>query len=127
MMDNIRPIRSDDDLKWAIAEINPYFDKPPEKGTPEADRFDVLADLIEAYENRNFPIDEPEPVEFLKRFMEMTGRTQGDLAELLGSRSRASEILNLKRALTVEMIFKLAHEWSLPADCLVRPYPLAVA
>jgi HTH-type transcriptional regulator/antitoxin HigA len=87
----------------------------------------VLADLIEAYENRHFHIDDLEPVVMLRTFMDMTDRTQGDLAELFGSRSRASEILNRKRALTVDMIFKLKEEWDIPADALVRPYELAVA
>jgi HTH-type transcriptional regulator/antitoxin HigA len=126
-MDNIKPIKTDADLAWAISEIEPYFDTLPETGTPEADRFDVLADLIEAYENRHFHIDDLEPVVTLRAFMDLTDRSQGDLAELLGSRSRASEILNRKRALTVEMIFKLKEEWGIPADVLVRPYELAVA
>jgi HTH-type transcriptional regulator/antitoxin HigA len=126
-MDNIRPIKTDADLAWAISEIEPYFETLPEAGTSEADRFDVLADLIEAYENRHFQIDDLEPVVMLRAFMDMTDRTQGDLAELFGSRSRASEILNRKRALTVEMIFKLKEEWGIPADVLVRPYELAVA
>ncbi len=58
-MDNIRAIRNDDDLAWAIAEITPYFENEPEIGTPEADRFDVLGALIEAYEDRYYPIDPP--------------------------------------------------------------------
>lgn len=124
-MDNIRPIRTDEDLAWAISEIAPYFEKAPEPGSAAADRFDLLTDLIEAYENRNFPIEAPEPIELLRSFMEMSGRTQGDLAELLGSKSRASEILNRRRALTVEMIHKLSSEWKLPAEALIRPYKLA--
>jgi HTH-type transcriptional regulator/antitoxin HigA len=90
-MDNIKPIKTDADLAWAISEIEPYFDALPEAGMPEADRFDVLADLIEACENRHFPIDDLEPVVMLRAFMGMTARSQGDLAELFGSRSRASK------------------------------------
>lgn len=127
MMENIRPIRSDEDLQWALAEVAPYFDQPPQKGSAEADRFDVLSDLIEAYESRSFPADDHDPVSFLIGFMDMTGRSQSDLAGLFGSRSRASEVLGRKRALTVAMIFRLQQEWGLPAGCLVRPYPLAVA
>ncbi|MFT4180969.1 MAG: XRE family transcriptional regulator [Rhizobium sp.] len=123
-MRDIRPIKSDADLEWALSQITPYFDAPPEDGTEEGDRFDVLTDLIEAYENRHFTIEASEPVEFLRSFMEMTGRSQADLAELLGSRSRASEIFGRKRALTIDMIFKLKEEWGIPADCLVRPYAL---
>jgi HTH-type transcriptional regulator / antitoxin HigA len=123
-MENIRPIRTDEDLAWAIGEITRYFDAPPTHGTPEADRFDVLSDLIEAYENRNHPVEALEPIAFLKSFMELSGRTQVDLAEVLGSRSRASEILNRKRALTVEMIHKLVTGWHIPASCLAVPYEL---
>lgn len=122
---DIRPIRTQEDLDWALAEIEPYFDAPPAHGTPEADRFDVLADLIEAYEDRHFPIREVEPIEFLRAHMELTGRSQADLAKLLGSRSRASEVLNRRRSLTVEMVYKLNREWGIPADALVAPYHLA--
>ncbi|MDD1498600.1 type II toxin-antitoxin system HigA family antitoxin [Agrobacterium sp. CNPSo 3708] len=124
-MDNIRAIRNNDDLAWAIAEVSPYFDNPPERGTPEGERFDILAALIEAYEDTYYPIDAPEPVELIRSHMEMTGRTQSDLGALFGSRSRASEVLNKKRALTVDMIYKLHKEWGIPADCLVKPYHLA--
>jgi HTH-type transcriptional regulator/antitoxin HigA len=126
-MKNIRPIRTPADLEWALGEIEPYFIHPPQAGTAESDRFDVLADLIEAYENRDFAIQEREPVDFLKAFMDMTGRDQKGLGDVLGSRSRASEVLNRKRALTVDMIFKLNEAWGIPTDCLVRPYALAVA
>jgi len=124
-MNNIKPIRTAADLAWAIGEIEPYFAQPPQPGTEDADRFDVLADLIEAYEGRAFAIEEQEPVAFLKSFMALTGRDQKALGDVLGSRSRASEVLNLKRALTVDMIFKLNTAWGVPTDCLVKPYALA--
>jgi HTH-type transcriptional regulator/antitoxin HigA len=124
---DIRPIRTAADYEWALAEISPYFDNQPEPGTPEADRFDVLADLIEAYEDRYHPIPEVDPVELLRAHMETTGRSQADLAVLFGSRSRASEVLNRKRALTVDMIHRLSSEWHIPADCLVKPYHLIAA
>lgn len=124
-MDNIRAIRNDDDLAWAIAEVSKYFDNEPEIGTPDADRFDVLSTLIEAYEDKHYAIEAPEPVELIKAHLDMFGRTQSDLADLFGSRPRASEVLNKRRALTVDMIRKLHKEWGIPADCLVEPYPLA--
>ncbi|ABL68379.1 helix-turn-helix domain-containing protein [Paracoccus denitrificans] len=124
---DVRPIRTEADYQWALAEIAPYFDNQPEPGTPEADRFDVLADLIEAYEDRHHPIPEADPVDLLKAHMEATGRTQADLGRLLGSTPRASEVVNRKRALTVAMIHKISTEWGLPADCLVRPYHLNAA
>lgn len=122
---DVRPIRTEADYEWALAEIAPYFDTQPAPGTPEADRFDVLADLIEAYEDRHHPIPAAEPIELLRAHMENTGRTQADLAALFGSRPRASEVLNKRRALTVDMIHKLSSEWGIPADCLVGPYHLA--
>lgn len=124
-MDNIRAIRNDDDLAWAIVEVSAYFDNQPELGTEEADRFDVLSTLIEAYEDEHYPIEAPEPIELIKAHMEMFGRTQADLAVLFDSRSRASEVLNRRRALTVDMIHRLHKAWSIPADCLVEPYHLA--
>jgi HTH-type transcriptional regulator/antitoxin HigA len=126
-MENIRPIRTDADLAWALAEIAPYFGAPPPVGTLEADRFDVLADLIEAYENRAHPVEAPEPVELIRAHMANSGRTPADLARLFGSRSRASEVLNRRRGLTVAMIRKLHREWGIPAEHLVEPYRLAVA
>jgi HTH-type transcriptional regulator/antitoxin HigA len=122
---DVRPIRNTDDLAWAFAEIAPYFDNPPQQGTPEADRFDVLSDLIEAYENRAFQVEAADPVDFLTAFMAISGRTQKDLARLLGSPSRASEVLHRKRGLTVEMIHRLHDGWGVPADALIEPYKLA--
>jgi HTH-type transcriptional regulator/antitoxin HigA len=123
-MDNIRAIRNDEDLAWAIGEVERYFDNPPAFGTPDADRFDILSALIDAYEDRHYPIEAPEPVELIKAHMEMSGRKQSDLAELFGSKSRASEVLNRKRALTVDMIHRLNKEWGIPSDYLVQPYHL---
>ena len=121
---DIRPVRSEDEYDWALAEIERYFDAPPEKGTPAADRFDVLASLIEAYENRHWSIEAPDPVDALRHRMEIDGLTQTDLAVLVGSRSRASEILNRKRPLTLGMIQKLHAEWGISADLLIVPYRL---
>jgi HTH-type transcriptional regulator/antitoxin HigA len=106
-MDDIRPIRTEADYEWALAEIARYFDDQPEPGSPEADRFDVLATLIEAYENRHYPISTPDPVAAIAGHMEMRGLDQSDLAKVLGSRSRASEVLNRKRHLTLDMVHRL--------------------
>jgi len=122
---DIRPIKTDVDYEWALAEVTRYFEQQPEPGSIEGDRFDVLSDLIAAYEERHFPLPDADPVEALRAFLEATGRTQQDLAALLGSAPRASEVLRRKRALTVDMIGKLNKEWGIPADILVRPYRLA--
>ena len=121
---DIRPIRSEADYEWALAEIEQYFDHEPSRGTPEADRFDVLADLIEAYEARHWPIEHADPVEMIEYRMELGGFQTKDLAEVLGSKSRASEILNRKRAITLDMARKLHDAWGIPAEVLIRPYRL---
>ena len=121
----IRPIRTNDDLTAALARIDALWGKEP--GTPEGDELDILVDLVEHYESKHFPVEPMEPIDLLRVHMDTTGRTQADLAALLGSRPRASEVLNRKRALTVDMIHRLNSEWHIPADCLVKPYHLAAA
>lgn len=123
----IRPIRTETDYELALREIEPYFDREPEPGSPEADRLDVLATLIEAYEREHWPIDPPDPVEAIRYCMERQGYTQSDLAALLGSRSRASEILKRRRPLTLEMVRKLHQEWGIPAESLLQPYELEIS
>lgn len=124
-MRDIRPIRTEEDYDWALAQIGPYFEREPAPGTREADRFDVLAALIEGYEAKRWPIDPPDPVEAIRFRMEAAGYTRSDLARLLGSRSRASEVMSRKRRLTMDMIQKLHTAWGLPAEVLIRPYDLA--
>jgi HTH-type transcriptional regulator / antitoxin HigA len=85
----------------------------------------VLLALVESYEARRWPIESDQrfdPVDVLHYALDELGHTQTELAELLGSRSRASEILSRRRALTVEMIHKIGEAWKIPADLLVRPY-----
>ncbi len=124
---DIRPIRTEQDYDWALAEVAQYFSDVPAEGTPEADRFDVLSELIDAYENRNWPIEPADPVETIRHRMETLGLAQSDLAEVIGSRSRASEILHRKRPLTLAMIQRLHDAWGIPADALIAPYHLDMA
>ena len=124
---DIRPIRTETDYKWALAEIEHYFDHEPASGTPDADRFEVLADLIEAYEARHHPIDPPDPVEAIRYRMEIGGFAAKDLGQVLGSKSRASEILNRRRPITLEMARRIHAAWGIPADILIRPYRLDAA
>ncbi|MBV9237024.1 MAG: helix-turn-helix domain-containing protein [Xanthobacteraceae bacterium] len=119
----IRPIRTDEDHRAALAEIDRYWGAS--EGTEEGDRLDVLLALVEIYEEKRWPININEnfdPVDVLNYSIEELGHTQAELAELLGSRSRASEILSRRRALTVDMIHKISEGWKIPADLLVRPY-----
>ncbi|MCZ8044051.1 MAG: XRE family transcriptional regulator [Beijerinckiaceae bacterium] len=121
----IRAIRNEADYDWALAEIEPYFEQQPAPGSPEADRFDVLAALIKVYEDEHHPIEAPDPVETIREWMALRGLRQSDLATLFGSKSRASEVLNRKRPLTMEMVFKLSRDWGIPAEALIAPYDLA--
>lgn len=123
----IRPIRTKADYEAAIADIDRLWGAEP--GTDDGDKLDILATLIEKYENEHWPIDTSrlDPIDMLSYLIDEGGHTQAELAELLGSRSRASEILNRRRALTVEMIFKISEAWKVPAELLIRPYRLNAA
>ena len=121
----VRPLHSEADYDAALEEIERYFENEPKPGTAEADRFDLLTLLIEAYEEQHHPIGPPHPVEMIRHRMRTAGYTQADLADLLGSRARASEVLQKKRRLTLPMIWKLSREWKLPAETLITPYALS--
>jgi HTH-type transcriptional regulator/antitoxin HigA len=117
----IRPLRTEREYEAALDEIERYFEREPKRGTPDADRFDLLALVIEDYENKHWPIDPPDPVEAIRFRMETGGLSQADLGRLLGSRQRASDILKRRRPLTLRMIWKLHREWGIPAEALIRP------
>jgi HTH-type transcriptional regulator / antitoxin HigA len=119
----IRPIRNDKDHRAALAEIDACWGAA--EGTEKGDKLDVLLALVEIYEAKRWPIEIDEsfdPIDVLNYAIDELGHTQAELAELLGSRSRASEILSRRRALTVEMVHKISETWKMPADLLVRPY-----
>jgi HTH-type transcriptional regulator/antitoxin HigA len=125
---NIRPIRTDEDHRAALAEIEACWGAP--EGSEEGDRLDVLVALVESFEAKRWPIESNDgfdPVDVLRYAIEELGHSQSELAELLGSRSRASEILTRRRALTVDMIHKISEAWKIPADLLVRPYKIETA
>ena len=124
----IRPIRTDKDHRVALAEIDACWGAA--EGTEEGDRLDVLLALVEIYEAKRWPVDIEDsfdPIDVLGYAIEELGHTQAELADILGSRSRASEILSRRRALTVDMIHKISEAWKIPADLLVRPYKIEQA
>ena len=121
---NIRPIRTEKDHAAALRRIEALWSAAP--GSAREQELDVLATLAEAYEEKRWPIAAPHPIEALKLWMETHGYSQADLAEVIGSRSRASEVLNCRRYLTVDMIWALTRKWRIPSDCLIRPYRLKV-
>ena len=119
---DLRPVRTKKDYQAALAEIDALWD-PPAKSAG-ADRLDVLAVLVEQYERQHFPIADPDPIEFLQHVMEARDLTRKDLEAYLGPRGRVSDILNRVRPMTLDMIRRLAEGLSLPADVLIKPYPL---
>jgi len=122
---DIRPIRTDEDHRAALAEIETCWGAA--EGTEEGGKLEVLVALVELYEAKRWPTEAGvsfDPIDVLRYAIEELGHTQAELGELLGSRSRASEILSRRRPLTVEMIHKISEAWRIPADLLVRPYKL---
>ncbi|MGB5487815.1 MAG: transcriptional regulator [Lysobacterales bacterium] len=119
---NIKPIHSEDDYVESLARIDALMDAKP--GTPQGDELDILATLVEAYEESRYPVEAPDPVEFIKNVMEFLGLDQAELGRLLQSRPRASEILNRRRQLTLNQIRQITTAWKVPADPLIREYEL---
>ncbi|MET3598099.1 helix-turn-helix domain-containing protein [Martelella mangrovi] len=118
-------IKTEDQYEAALVEIERLWGADDD--TPEGDRLDLLILLVGDYEARNTVPLNVDPIDLLKANMEAAGRTQADLAELIGSKSRASEILNRKRSLTKEQIHTISTHWNIPADLLIKPYALAAA
>jgi len=117
----VHPIRSEADYDAALKTIERYFEHEPKPGTPDADRFDLLALIIEDCERKRWPIEPPDTIDAIRYRMETGRYTQADLGRLLGSRQRASDILTRKRTLTMKMAWKLHREWHIPAEALIAP------
>ena len=122
---DIRPIRGDCDYQWALQEIDRLMDA--KAGSLDGDRLDVLATLVSTYEAEHFPMERPDPIAAIQFRMEQRGMTRKDLEKALGGRSRVSEVLNRRRALTVSMIRKLSRSFDIPSDVLIGEYALRKA
>jgi HTH-type transcriptional regulator/antitoxin HigA len=117
---NIKPIKTKKDHQQALDRLEMIFDAKP--GTAAGDELEVLGILIDNYEKEHYPVGFPDPIEAIKFRMEQSGYSQNDLAEVVGLKSRASEILNKKRKLTLEMIRNLHAEFHIPTDVLIQSY-----
>lgn len=113
-------IKTEDDYKLALKRLEVIFDAEP--GTSEGEELDLLSLLIDNYEKIHYPIGLPDPIEAIKFRMEQLGYTQNDLAKVVGLKSRASEILNKKRKLSLEMIRQLHDKLNIPTDVLIQAY-----
>jgi HTH-type transcriptional regulator/antitoxin HigA len=117
-MSSIKPIRSEQDHATALARIELLMDAEP--GTPEAAELDVLADLVELYEKKHFPMERPTPLEAIRFRMEQGGLTPRDLIPIFGSRGKVSEVLSGKRPLTLTSARLLHEHFGIPADVLLQ-------
>jgi HTH-type transcriptional regulator/antitoxin HigA len=115
---NIRPIKTKKEHKLALKRLDELFDAKP--GSAEGDELEILSILIEHYENKQLLIEYPDPIEAIKFRMEQLGYRSSDLAELIGYKSRVSEILHKKRKLTIEMIRTLSKKLNIPAEILIQ-------
>ena len=116
-MKDLKPIRNEKDYERALAEVEVLWGA--KAGTPKGDRLDILATLIEAYETEHYPMDPPDPIEAIKFRMEQQGLSRKDLEEILGTRTRVSEVLNRKRGLSINMIRALHEKLGISAEILI--------
>ena len=119
---NVSPIKTEQDYVNALNRIEALWEAA--SNTPEGDEFEVLATLIHVYENENFPIDAPTPIEAIKFRMEQQGLEDADLVPMIGQRSKVSEVLNKKRKLSITMIRKLNKMLKIPLESLIKDYDL---
>jgi HTH-type transcriptional regulator/antitoxin HigA len=117
---NIKPIKTEQDYNNALNKIESLMDAKP--NTSQMDELEVLTTLVEVYEEQNYKIDAPDPIEAIKFRMEQEGLKQKDLVSIIGSKSRVSEILNKKRKLTIEMIRNLHKQLHIPVESLFLDY-----
>jgi HTH-type transcriptional regulator/antitoxin HigA len=113
----IKPIRNARDLRAAFKRLEVIFQAAA--GTPEAEEMEELATLIEAYENKHYPISPSDPVEAIKFRMEQQGLSPADLQPFIGVSGRVSEVLNRKRPLSLRMVKRLHEGLSIPYESLL--------
>jgi HTH-type transcriptional regulator / antitoxin HigA len=119
MKGELRPIRSEADYDEALAEVERLWGA--KCGTTNGDRFDVLVTLIEAYEDKHYPMGHSDPIEAIKARMEQQGLTRKDLEPMIGTRTRVAEVLNRKRNLSIGMIRRLHAKLGISAEVLIQP------
>ncbi|HEY1710517.1 MAG TPA: helix-turn-helix domain-containing protein [Rhizomicrobium sp.] len=119
MQNDLKPIRTKADHRRALVEVERLWGA--KSGTPDGDRLDVLATLIDAYEAEHYPMDPPDPIEAIKFRMESQGLTRKDLEPMIGTRTRVAEVLNRKRSLSISMIRELHQQLGISAEVLIQP------
>ena len=119
MAKDVRPIRTEADYEKALSEIATLWGA--KANTPEGDRLDVLATLIDAYEGQRDPMDPPDPIEAIQFRMEQQGLSRKDLEPMIGTRARVAEVMNRRRSLSIDMIRRLHDQLGISAEVLIRP------
>lgn len=119
----LKLIKTEEEYKVAIKRLGEVFNSPA--GTPESDECDLLGLLVGAYEDEHYSIEPPDPIEAIKIRMEQMQLKQVDLIDVIGSKSRVSEVLGRKRKLSLEMIRNLSERLNLSVTTLIRDYQLA--
>jgi HTH-type transcriptional regulator/antitoxin HigA len=117
---DIRPIHTKADYQAALKLVSALVDADPKRGTPEADRLEVLGTLVEAYEAGHYPLALPDPIEAIKFRMEQQGLSAKDLQPMIGGLNRVYEVLNRKRPLSLAMVRRLNADLGISAECLIR-------
>jgi HTH-type transcriptional regulator/antitoxin HigA len=125
MKKELKPIRTEADHGAALGEVERLWGA--KNGTPDGDRLDILATLIDAYEAEHHPMDPPDPIEAIKFRMEQLGLTRKDLEPIIGTRTRVAEVLNRRRGLSIDMIRRLHERLGISADVLIRPSRVGTA
>jgi HTH-type transcriptional regulator/antitoxin HigA len=115
---DIAPIKSERDYRRVLKEVEGLM--RARRNTPEGDRLDVLATLVEAWERKHYPMDLPDPVEAIKYHMEQSGLQPADLVPFIGSLDQVHEVLDRKRELTLAMIRGLHEGLGIPAESLIK-------
>lgn len=118
-MNALRTLSDEAEYEAALKAVRPYFEREPEEDSVEAAHFDALVLLIEDYERRRYPIPRADPIDVVKFVMTANNYSQSDLVEVLGSKARASELLNRKREIGLDQIRKISKAWRIPAGALV--------
>lgn len=114
----IKPIKTKADYRAALKEIEALM--TAERDSPEGERLDVLVTLVEAYENKHYRFDLPDPVEAIKFRMEQKRMTPKDLVPMIGRINRVYEVLSRRRPLTLAMIQRLHRKLGIPAESLIK-------
>jgi HTH-type transcriptional regulator / antitoxin HigA len=117
---DVKVIKTEEEYNQSLKRLEELFDAPAD--TEEGDEAELLTVLIEKYEDEHYPIEAPDPIEAIKFRMEQLGMDNNDLAEIIGYKSRVSELFSRRRKLTLKMIRNLHQKLNIPYESLITDY-----